>query len=336
MAGALRFSVGIPTRNQAGYLRQTLDSLLAQTRLPDEIVVSDHQSTDETPTILAEYAAKYPGLIRGVQPPAGSNLTAQYNFTLSAQSGDWITLLSSDDLALPGFCASFTKAAQQHPSAALIRAPWQNIDADGKVLSRDYLLSAPREQHAPATLQSQRFGPKVSFASFAIRREAYVQSGPILETIESLADWALFLAMAPFGSFIKLPEIVSSYRIGHEGNRLRVRASMWIRDELRIFSSVMPLSADRMQLREREWIFDASRANLRRYVVAASKEFRPDERGDLLAALRPWAEFNGEAELVERFGRGENIRERGSLAGNARRLLRPLAHKLVHSVAHRS
>jgi glycosyltransferase involved in cell wall biosynthesis len=336
MAGALRFSVGIPTRNQAGYLRQTLDSLLAQTRLPDEIVVSDHQSTDETPAILAEYAAKHPGLIRVVQPPSGSNLTMQYNFTLSAQSGDWITLFSSDDLALPGFCANFTDAAEQYPSAALIRAPWQNIDADGNVLSRDYLLSVPREQHAPATLLAQRFGPKVSFAAFAIRREAYVRSGPILPTIESLADWALFLNLTPFGSFIKLPGIASSYRVGHEGNRFRVRASMWIRDELRIFSSVMPLAAERMHLREREWIFDASRVNLQRYVVAASKEFAPDERGDVLEALRPWAEFNGETELLKRFERGEIIREKISLAGSARRLLRPLAHKLAHGVAHRS
>ena len=250
--------------------------------------------------------------------------------------GDWITLLSSDDLALPNFCASFVQAAQQHPDAALIRAPWQNIDADGNVLSHDYLLSVPREQEPPATLESQRFGPKVSFAAFAIRREAYVQSGSILAEIESLADWALFLQLTPFGPFIKLPEIVSSYRVGHEGNRFRARAPMWIRDELRMFSQVMPLAAERMQLREREWIIEASRANLHRYVVAASKEFAPEERAEVLVALSPWAEFNGETELVERFGRGETIREKTSLAGSARRLLRPLAHRLAHSVAHRS
>jgi hypothetical protein len=111
---------------------------------------------------------------------------------------------------------------------------------------------------------------------------------------------------------------------------------MWIRDELRIFTRVMPSAAERMQLREHGWIIEASRANLRRYLVAASNEFAPEERVEVLAALRPWAEFNGETDLVERFGRGETIREKTSLAGSARRLLRPLAHKLAHSVAHRS
>ncbi len=335
MASPVRFSVGIPTRNQAGYLRQTLDSLLAQTRLPDEIVVSDHQSTDETPAVLAEYAAKHAELIRVVQPPAGSNLTAQYNFTLSSQTGDWITLLSSDDLALPSFCASFVLAAEQHPGAALIRAPWQNIDAAGNVLSRDYLLSVPRVQHAPATLLSQRFGPKVSFAAFAIRRDAYVASGPILGDLESLADWALFLQLTPFGDFIRTSEIVSGYRVGHEGNRFRARAPMWLRDELRIFTHVMPLAADRLKLKDRIWILDASRANLRRYLAAACNELPIEDRALLVPDLMSWAKSNNQVDLAERFARGESIRPKVTLSSFARGLLRPLAHRLAHGVANR-
>jgi glycosyltransferase involved in cell wall biosynthesis len=335
MANAVRFSVGVPTRNQAGFLRQTLDSLLAQTRLPDEIVISDHQSTDQTPRILAEYAASHPGLIRVVQPPRSSNLTAQYNFTLSSQSGDWITLLSSDDIALPNFCATFVAAAEQRPEAALIRAPWRNIDAAGHVLSHDYLLSVPREQHAPATLLSQRFGPKVSFAAFAVRREAFIASGPILAAIESLADWALFLQLTPFGPFLRVPELVSSYRVGHEGNRFRARAPMWLRDEFRIFTQVMPLAAERLHLRQRRWIREASRANLRRYLAAASAELPPSERAALLPDLASWAESNGETALLERFASGESIRYKLTPIDLARQLLRPLAQRLAHSVAQR-
>ena len=54
---SLTLSVGIPTLNQADFLAQTLDSLLAQTRPPDEILVSDHYSTDNTQEVLARYAA---------------------------------------------------------------------------------------------------------------------------------------------------------------------------------------------------------------------------------------------------------------------------------------
>jgi hypothetical protein len=237
---------------------------------------------------------------------------------------------------LPKFCANFVETAVQNPEAALLRAPWQNIDAEGRILSHDYLLSVPQEQKAPANLTAQRYGPKVSFAAFAIRRDAYVASGPILREIESLADWALFLQLTPFGSYVRLSEIGSSYRVGHEGNRFRDRAPKWLRDELRIFSEVIPLAADRMNLQNRGWIREASRANLQRYLAAASSEFAPQERAPLLADLTPWAEFNDQLQLVARFKQGEMIRERSSLAGTVRRWLRPLAHRLAHSVAHRS
>lgn len=47
-----------PARNEAEYIRETLDSVLAQTVLPKRWIIIDDGSTDQTPQILAEYAAK--------------------------------------------------------------------------------------------------------------------------------------------------------------------------------------------------------------------------------------------------------------------------------------
>jgi glycosyltransferase involved in cell wall biosynthesis len=55
-----RYVVIAPCRNEAAYMRRTLDSLVAQTTPPTLMVVVDDGSTDETPAILAEYAAKHP------------------------------------------------------------------------------------------------------------------------------------------------------------------------------------------------------------------------------------------------------------------------------------
>jgi len=49
-----------PCRNEAGYMRQTLDSVLAQTTPPSKWIIVDDGSTDATPQILAEYAARHP------------------------------------------------------------------------------------------------------------------------------------------------------------------------------------------------------------------------------------------------------------------------------------
>ncbi len=147
MAKPLTFSVGIPTFNQAEYLEATILSLLNQTRPPDEIVISDHFSTDSTPEIIA----KYSGHVRGVKPPVGSNVGAQWDFTISCLSGDWITLFSSDDIAYPNFVETLVRGASRREDAVLVRAGWDNIDKDGKILNKRYLLSV-KSVTAPRTL----------------------------------------------------------------------------------------------------------------------------------------------------------------------------------------
>lgn len=336
MSETLRFSVGIPTLNQAEFLPETIESLLAQTRRPDEIVISDHYSTDRTPEIIADYESRYPGLVRGVRPPPGVKLTGQYNFTLQSQTGDWITLLSSDDVALPNFCETMLQGARRAKDAALVRAAWQNIGADGQIVSRDYLLSVPAVQTSPENLVSQRYGPKVSFAAFAVNRRAFEQSGPILESMESLADWALFVQLAPYGSFVRESAIVSGYRVGHDGNKFRRRTAMWVRDEQRMFSQVFPRAAEELQMKDTAWIAEASRANFRRYIVAASKEFAPEEREELLQVFAPWAESVGEQRLLQEFREGRRLRPSVSIGQAVRHLLRPIAHRVAHAFAAKS
>ncbi len=55
-----RYVLISPCRNEADYMRQTLDSVLRQTVLPTKWVIVDDGSTDATPRILAEYAAQHP------------------------------------------------------------------------------------------------------------------------------------------------------------------------------------------------------------------------------------------------------------------------------------
>ncbi len=55
-------SVVIATYNRAAMVRQAIESALAQSRPPDEIVVSDDASTDDTPEVLSELAAAHPKL----------------------------------------------------------------------------------------------------------------------------------------------------------------------------------------------------------------------------------------------------------------------------------
>src|SRR5665213_151561 len=332
MAPTLTFSVGVPTFNQADFLEETILSLLNQTRPPDEIVISDHFSTDSTPQIIAKYADR----IRAVKPPPGSNVGAQWNFTLSSLSGDWVTLFSSDDIAHPNFIEVLLRGTQRRPDAVLVRAGWQNIDAKGTVLSTEYLLSVTAETTCPANLIEQKNGPKASFAAFAVKRDVLAASGGYPTGMESFGDWPMFAQLAPFGSFIYESEIIAGYRVGHDGNKFRKRIGQWIRDEQRMFYEVFPQAADRAQLTDRTWIDEASRANCIRYMASASEEFKPDERAESATLFEPWASRTGAKALLKVFAEGGTVQVPTTLIESAKKLARPFAHKLYAGLRRRT
>ncbi|MBL3567019.1 glycosyltransferase, partial [Rhodovulum sulfidophilum] len=60
-----------PCRDEAAHMRRTLDSVLAQSLRPAKWVIVDDGSTDETPQILADYAAAHPWIEIVAKPDRG-------------------------------------------------------------------------------------------------------------------------------------------------------------------------------------------------------------------------------------------------------------------------
>jgi glycosyltransferase involved in cell wall biosynthesis len=331
MSKPLTFSVGIPTFNQGQYLEETILSLLNQTRPPDEIVISDHYSTDNTAEIIRKYAKH----VRGVQPPREVKLAGQYNFTLMSQTSDWITIFCSDDLAHPNYAEVLMRGAARDPRAALVRAGWQRRNAAGAVMGAEHLLSMPRGQKPPDTLLTQRHGPMVCGTSFAIRRDAFHRSGPILASIQSLVDWALFVQMAPFGTFVREPDMISTYRVGHDGDKFLQRLPLWLSDEQHMFDEVFPLACGRANMPDRSWIAKASRDNFLRYLASASAKYAPEERDPIAPLFVAWADRVGERAQLDRFAAGERIALQQTLPKRMKKALRPIAQNLYGRL-HRS
>ena len=85
-------SVVIPTFNRASVISRALESVLLQTRPPDEILVVDDGSTDDT---LERVRAEFPGVRLIEQENRG--VSAARNAGIRAARGTWIALLDSDD-----------------------------------------------------------------------------------------------------------------------------------------------------------------------------------------------------------------------------------------------
>ena len=95
----MKFSLIIPVYNVRQYLRDCLDSVLAQTCTDWEAVCVNDGSTDDSPSILREYAAK-DTRIRIIDQSNGG-LSAARNVGIKAAKGEYIFLLDSDDWIVP-------------------------------------------------------------------------------------------------------------------------------------------------------------------------------------------------------------------------------------------
>ena len=99
----------VPVYNTAAYLRRCVDSLLAQTLAPAEIILVDDGSSDQSGDLCDQYAAQWPGMIRVIhQQNAGPSVAR--NTGIDAASGAYLSFIDSDDYLEPDAFERLTQA----------------------------------------------------------------------------------------------------------------------------------------------------------------------------------------------------------------------------------
>lgn len=126
-------TIGVPTYNRANkYLREALESALAQTYPNLEIVVSDNGSTDNTESVVHSYADPRIRYYRQ-QPPVIPN--DNFNFCLRQANGVYFLMLHDDDKIDPDFIETCMRAANYSENFGIIRTGTRIINADGTVIN---------------------------------------------------------------------------------------------------------------------------------------------------------------------------------------------------------
>src|SRR5262245_36412717 len=92
------FSVALCTHNGAAYIADQLASLAAQSRRPDELVVRDDASEDDTPAIVQAFAARAPFPVRFERHASRLGSTRNFDGAIAACTGDLIALCDQDDV----------------------------------------------------------------------------------------------------------------------------------------------------------------------------------------------------------------------------------------------
>ena len=109
-------SIGLATHNGQSYLREALDSLLAQTYRNFELVISDNASTDDTPWICEEYARK-DRRIKYIRQKSNIGNARNFEFLKENARGEYFMWASDDDKRAPTFLEKCLAALDADPEA---------------------------------------------------------------------------------------------------------------------------------------------------------------------------------------------------------------------------
>src|ERR1043165_3789181 len=94
----MKFSIAMTTFNGERYLREQLDSLSAQDRLPDEVVVCDDGSSDGTLEMVRAFAASSPFAVRVIENEERLGVTRNLEKAIGLCDGELIALCDQDDV----------------------------------------------------------------------------------------------------------------------------------------------------------------------------------------------------------------------------------------------
>ncbi|PRD24481.1 UNVERIFIED_CONTAM: fliC [Trichonephila clavipes] len=216
---AMDVTVAVMSYNNAAFLAQTIDSILAQEGVRLEVVVYDDCSTDDSLAVLQRYADE-PRLYFEVNAQ-NLGMTGNYNKCVSAGQGRYVVVLGSDDVLYPGHLSSLVQAMDANPQAALGYTQCYWIDEKG--VRQQY---ADHPGHRRASYSGGRdevidllcFDNYITPSAAMLRRSALHQvvlpEGGIHRHDMLAGDWELWIRLAqvaPDFVFLRQPSV--GYRV---------------------------------------------------------------------------------------------------------------------------
>ncbi|MGA7937390.1 MAG: glycosyltransferase [Kovacikia sp.] len=127
-----KVSLGLAVYNGERFIREALDSVLAQTFQDFELIISDNASTDGTQKICLEYAAR-DQRIRYVRNDHNKGAAWNLNRVFELSTGKYFKLVAHDDLIAPTYLAKCVEVLEQNPSILLCHSFMKMIDMQGTV-----------------------------------------------------------------------------------------------------------------------------------------------------------------------------------------------------------
>jgi glycosyltransferase involved in cell wall biosynthesis len=215
-------TIGLPVFNSARYLRQSLDSLLAQTYTDFVLVISDNASTDETPLICKTYAAT-DSRIKYSRNPTNIGNPRNFNRVFELTTTRYLKWSTGDDFWERSFLGRALEVMEHDPTVALCYPQTWLVDAEGSnptpYEDQLHLVQDDPVDRFLALLERIRLAHQhLGLIRTSCLRQTHLLGDYIASDINLLAELTLY------GKFYELPERLF-FRRFHE------TSGSWKRDD---------------------------------------------------------------------------------------------------------
>jgi len=213
-------SVVVPLYNHERYIEAALDSVLSQSVPPADIIVVDDGSTDASAARVKALCEKHPQIIFWSQPNQGAHYTL--NAGVHRATGEFVSILNSDDIYCPARFEECLKVFQQHPEVAAVATGVTFIDDNSTEISNQWYEDAKsfydRTQDLSLALINSNFF--VTTSNLFVRKSMFEEIG-YFAPLRYTHDLDFFLRLLAWNKRVYyLDQPLLSYRL-HRTNTIQ-------------------------------------------------------------------------------------------------------------------
>jgi glycosyltransferase involved in cell wall biosynthesis len=209
-------SVVTPSYNQAGFLEQTIQSVLAQDYPHVEYLVVDGGSQDGSKEILQQYAGRLAWWTS--EPDLGQ--TDAINKGFDRARGEVLAWINSDDTYLPHAVREAVAFLQDHPEVGMVYGDADFIDEAGQVVGR---FDARQTSYQRLRRGGVYIPQQASFFRASLWREV----GPLDPSFYFAMDYDLWVRLARIAPLRHVPRLWANFRLHGEAKTIAEDARCW-------------------------------------------------------------------------------------------------------------
>ena len=210
-------TVGIPVFNGARFIRQAIESVLAQTFTDFELLISDNASVDGTAAICGEYAAN-DARIKFVQQERNQGPFKNLKFVTEQATGRLLVWLAHDDAIHRQFIEECVAYLDRNPRAVMVSSDFRIVDESGDQVAME-ILQTIRED-IPWKLRCSQFFHYPIFSNVFYAFYGLIRADACREALSSIKEprymsqieLPVLARLATMGEIASLPEVLRDYR----------------------------------------------------------------------------------------------------------------------------